>query len=360
MISIIIASYNYERYVTRAVESALAQTLPCEVIVVDDGSTDGSPGLLAGFGDRIILLHRENGGEAAARYTGLQRATGDTVIFLDADDVLYPHCAATVVEHMGGGISKVQWRLDLTDADSNSLNMPLPPYPSGLTPEDVFRMRTTAGRYPTPPCSGNAYAREFLDKILPVDVRFRKTSDGYANHLAPLYGNIVTVPEILGAYRRHGANAWARENAEDMWGIYTRHELERQDAFVEHARRLGIDVAVDGILRDTAHLESRMLSLRLKPELHPVAEDKRWPLLIRSLRGVAGAYYLSVVGRFMWATYLTLIAAMPVPLLRRVLPGLRGAGRRSPVAKLLVAFSRVRLPRLADFRSHVLRPGGQA
>lgn len=94
-ISVIIPCYNVERYVERAVRSVLVQTHPdIELIVVDDGSTDGTRERLRALkeelGDRITVLEQENRGACAARNTGLAKATGDFVQFLDADDVLLP------------------------------------------------------------------------------------------------------------------------------------------------------------------------------------------------------------------------------------------------------------------------------
>jgi len=66
-VSIIVSNYNYERYVAAAIDSALAQTIPdCEVIVVDDGSTDGSRAVLNRYREdpRVTLILQENGGQA--------------------------------------------------------------------------------------------------------------------------------------------------------------------------------------------------------------------------------------------------------------------------------------------------------
>jgi len=87
-VSVIIPVYQGERYLGEAVESALAQTrAPAEVIVVDDGSTDGSAAVARSFGDRIRLLSQPNRGTAAARNHGLERASQPVIAFLDADDV---------------------------------------------------------------------------------------------------------------------------------------------------------------------------------------------------------------------------------------------------------------------------------
>lgn len=89
-ISVIIPSYNSARWVAEAVESVLAQTLkPAQVIVVDDGSKDDTARVLKPYVDRgaIEYVFQENCGVAAARNTGIRRATGELIAFLDSDDI---------------------------------------------------------------------------------------------------------------------------------------------------------------------------------------------------------------------------------------------------------------------------------
>ena len=96
-VSVVIPCYNQARFLGRAIESALAQTLPgVEVIVVDDGSTDDTATVTQRF-DRVTYHRQNNCGVAAARNAGLGRARGDFVIFLDADDELLPDAAETGV-----------------------------------------------------------------------------------------------------------------------------------------------------------------------------------------------------------------------------------------------------------------------
>jgi len=90
-VSVVIPTYNYGRYLGEAIDSALNQSLPPhEVVVVDDGSTDNSSEVLAGYGDRIITLRQQNLGVGAARNSGARVATGDFLAFLDADDYWAP------------------------------------------------------------------------------------------------------------------------------------------------------------------------------------------------------------------------------------------------------------------------------
>lgn len=89
--SVVIAVWNGAATIGRAIESVTAQTWPAhELIVVDDGSTDATPGVLARFGSRLRRVRQENAGAAAARNAGARLATGDWLAFLDADDVYYP------------------------------------------------------------------------------------------------------------------------------------------------------------------------------------------------------------------------------------------------------------------------------
>jgi glycosyltransferase involved in cell wall biosynthesis len=91
-VSIVIPLYNKKKFIKRALASALEQTFaPLEIIVVDDGSTDGSPDSVLAFNDpKISLVRQENLGPGAARNTGLSLARGKYVAFLDADDEYLP------------------------------------------------------------------------------------------------------------------------------------------------------------------------------------------------------------------------------------------------------------------------------
>lgn len=91
LVSCVIPVFNGERYLAEALDSALAQTQrPIEIIVSDDGSTDGTADVARGFGDPVVYIHQENAGAPAARNRGITAARGDFVAFLDADDIWRP------------------------------------------------------------------------------------------------------------------------------------------------------------------------------------------------------------------------------------------------------------------------------
>jgi glycosyltransferase involved in cell wall biosynthesis len=87
---VVIPVFNAERFLADAIASVLAQTLPAaEVIVVDDGSTDGSAAVAEGFAE-VRLIRTENRGPSAARNTGVRESSGELITFLDSDDVMKP------------------------------------------------------------------------------------------------------------------------------------------------------------------------------------------------------------------------------------------------------------------------------
>ena len=92
IVSIVIPAYNAASFIERTVESVKKQTYPhWELVIVDDGSTDNTKDIidsLAKEDERITALHQSNGGEVAARRTGVLNATGTWIMFVDADDVL--------------------------------------------------------------------------------------------------------------------------------------------------------------------------------------------------------------------------------------------------------------------------------
>lgn len=91
-VTVVMPAYNAERWIARAIESVLAQTLPeWELIVVNDGSTDETGAVVRGFDDpRIRLFNQSNGGAAHARNVGLRHSRGQYVALLDADDWFEP------------------------------------------------------------------------------------------------------------------------------------------------------------------------------------------------------------------------------------------------------------------------------
>ena len=221
LVSIVVNNYNYAQYLRKAIDSALGQTHPnTEVIVVDDGSTDDSREVIASYGDRIVPVLKENGGQSSAFNAGFDQSNGDVIIFLDADDILLACAAEQAAERLRDGEAvKLHWPLWEVDREDSRTGRILPGYP--LLEGDV--LQETIG-YGVPRGwrhgLGHAYRRGFLEEVMPVrECGDNHGADSYLCALAPIFGPIRRVEEPLGCYRTHGAN-FAR-------GRQVRYRLER-------------------------------------------------------------------------------------------------------------------------------------
>jgi glycosyltransferase involved in cell wall biosynthesis len=238
--SVVIVNYNYERYLRDAIDSALDQGDSVEVIVVDDGSTDGSADVIRSYGDRVRPVRQANTGQGAASTAGFAVARGDVVCFLDADDLLLPGTMIEVlVRHEAERYAKLHWPLVEVDEAGRPLGGINPPVelPSGDL-SDLVAERGPGG-YPTPPSSGNAYSRSFLEQVMPVPGELRVCADGYLYDLAPLYGPVARLDRPGGAIRFHDrSNFMARRYDDRLPHSVRAHELTIP-RMVERCRRIG-------------------------------------------------------------------------------------------------------------------------
>jgi glycosyltransferase involved in cell wall biosynthesis len=207
--SIIITNYNYECFLVEAIESALNQNYQhIEVIVVDDGSTDGSQQLIASYGERIIPLFKENGGQGSAFNAGFEISQGEIICFLDADDVLLTGAIASAVELLRDPqVAQVHWPLCAVDAFGHPLGKLIPdqPLPEGDL-RDAHLQEGIEG-YVFSPTSGNAWSRRYLEQVLPLPaVHYRFNADAYLAFLAPFFGTTKRMVQHQALYRIHGNN----------------------------------------------------------------------------------------------------------------------------------------------------------
>ncbi len=242
--SIVIDNYNYAHFLPQAIESALRQTYaPTEVIVVDDGSTDDSRAVIAGYGDRVRPVLKENRGQGSALNAGFAVSRGNVVLFLDADDVLLPTIVAEAVGFFrSSDVVKVHWPLWEIDAHGARTGDVIPGRP--LVDGDLRGLAIEKGpiSLPTAPTSGSAWSRAFLHQVLPIPTFDDKHgADAYLNTLAPVYGTIRRLTEPGGCYRVHSDSFSPRTTAADLCRDLARYDHHCK-MLSAHLRRKGVSV----------------------------------------------------------------------------------------------------------------------
>ena len=326
-VSIVVNNFNYERYVGEAIDSALAQDhADVEVVVVDDGSTDGSAGVIGSYGDRVVAVLKPNGGQGSAFNAGFAAASGDVVIFLDADDRLAPEAARSVARtfHDDPQLASVQYRLRVIDSEGTAAGSIRPRRPGVLPSGDLAAHVIKYRAYHWQPTTGNAYAAPALARILPMpEPRYRIEADAYVAELVPLCGPIRGLDDVLGDYRVHGSNNYKGTTAD---AAFFRKKIDRIDeghaTLVERAPGLGWDDVPRSqhAALDAPFMGFRLASLRLDPGNHPVEQDRRWKLATKgAYAALANPQLGSMKARSARAAWLVAVAAAPSTVAHRVI-----------------------------------------
>src|SRR5882762_831851 len=217
-VSVLIDTYNHERFIEEAIQSVLSQDFPAserEILVVDDGSTDRTPEILRKFASQIRVLRKPNGGQASAFNHGIPECRGELIAFLDADDWWAPDKLTRVTNAMaaepevgfvGHGIITVfpdgaQTTEVLRDGfcfQANELSGAL-----------LFRRR---GAFMG--TSRMTVRRDLLLRIGPVPTEICIQADEYIYTLASVLMPMRILPEALTYYRVHADNAFHMLNAD--------------------------------------------------------------------------------------------------------------------------------------------------
>ena len=248
LVSTIVAAYNYERYVAGALRSALAQDYPddsLEIIVVDDGSTDGTPEVIAEIaaeaGGRIRSVRQENGGLASATTRGLEEARGELITVLDADDEWPADRVRLLVDFM-----LERPHVELAYGDMEVIGPNGEPIHGSYLAQNHVEPRS--GRLLGALLKANfisapalMFRAGLIDRVCPIpDVA--PYQDWWFAARAAEAGEIGFLPATLSRYRVHGANMNAGADADKLVDI-----LEREVPF----RRLLIST----LDKDSASLE---------------------------------------------------------------------------------------------------------
>jgi hypothetical protein len=309
LVSVLVANYNYERYVCRAIESLQSQTWTrWEAIVCDDGSNDRSAEVIAAYAARdrrIRLIRQPNGGMASALNRAAAEMAGDLAALLDSDDEYLPTRLAAVVERFRRypEAGTACHPLCTIRAGGEVIK---PRHPR-LLAEGWLADGILAGVEPAlPPCSGLTFRREVAERVFPLPERFRRCADKVAQDRAALLAPVTSLDQPLALYRIHGANLTG------LSGPVTREALKTNLEFLEQlwADRVEFIRTWHGTEADirpwreieSAHffLAARLLGETADPAIRPsripcAARRAAWRVLLALPRrlGVAGL-------RFWW------------------------------------------------------------
>jgi glycosyltransferase involved in cell wall biosynthesis len=221
-VSVVIPCYNGSRFLRETLASVLRQTEPVrEVLVVDDGSTDGSADIAESFGPPVRVIRQANAGESTARNRGVEEARGDWVAFLDADDVWEPHKLERQLAALGPN--------DAANCTGCYVlqEPPLSPPAVRLPRPEVFTVEGVCG-FGCPCQISSVLVRRACTPRFPTWTRFAED----AVYLLELMGRgpIAVVPEPLVGYRRHPGNQSARPDVVLRWHETMETWLRGQEA----------------------------------------------------------------------------------------------------------------------------------
>lgn len=207
IVTVLITTHNYGRFVGEAVESVLSQDFPqdqTEILIIDDGSTDDTKERLEKYGSRVRYLYKENGGQASALNLGIAEARGEVIALLDADDVLLPGKLARVAAAFESdpSLGMVYHRLrewnmatdERREADFVAISGDLRKEPARFL---IFTPYAT---------SAICLRRRAIAPLLPIPEQIRMLADCFLVDLVPFLAPVLAIPDSLTLYRFHGAN----------------------------------------------------------------------------------------------------------------------------------------------------------
>lgn len=294
--SVIVTNYNYGRFVNEAVDSALAQTrAPLQVIVVDDGSSDGSPEALAErYGDdaRVTLLLGENGGQLAAFSRGLARAEGDVIAFLDADDAWRPGYLQQVAEVFDrrADVDFVFSDIELFGDETGRIRFADRAMDLGYTAVSTYMLTHWYGAPTSALALRTGLATRTLDLPARMVAQWRLSADNCLVFGASILGaRKYFEPTAAVRYRIHGGNGW--------WGKRTPsseylNRLRSRGLIEHYAREVGLDARCVDLAKH---------EFKTKPE-PSWREAKRYASLVR-LRQASWWKNLERSVAILWSTY---------------------------------------------------------
>jgi len=266
LISVLIDTYNHERFIEQAIVSVLEQDFPereREILVIDDGSTDRTPEIIHRFESRLRLLRKSNGGQASAFNVGMPECKGEFVAFLDGDDWWAPGKLSAVTSALqsdsaiglvGHGITEVY-----TDGRQHTeLLREIPQF--RITSKEgarAFRLRKSFLGTSRMTCRA-----DILKRIGRVPEELRFEADEYVFTLAALFADVHILRDSFTFYRLHDANAFLIQNGNaDAIRRKTRVLIALAKSLQERFAMEGVSDSIARIVIEAVQAEADLLRL---------------------------------------------------------------------------------------------------
>ncbi|MGA9592458.1 MAG: glycosyltransferase [Candidatus Acidiferrales bacterium] len=294
-ISVLIDTYNHERYIEQAIVSVLEQDFPqseMEIFVVDDGSTDGTPSLVQKFGSRVGFIRKKNGGQASAFNAGIAAVHGRIVAFLDGDDWWVKDKLLAVAEAfeanpgiaaVGHGYFEVfdtEPPREMFVAEKTSLLDVSSPDAARIADAGLTLLGT----------SRLSVRRTLLARIGPIPESLVFCADAPIFTFALAFGGALILERPLCYYRRHSDNLYAprksnpdaRRRAVDTLGFLLSYVPPRLLEF-------GVSPEIVEALTESARIEFERARLEL-------GEGRRWSVFRTELQRFRTEYRRASAG----------------------------------------------------------------
>jgi glycosyltransferase involved in cell wall biosynthesis len=284
LVSVIIPCYNQSRFLAQAIESVLAQTYQhCELVVMDDGSSDDTASVAASF-ERVLCLSSKHRGLVSARNAGLKAANGSYVVFLDADDKLLPNALEDGVTALDSqpGCAFAYGHVRLIADDGSPLSSP----PQAAIRADHY-FELLRHNYIWSP-GAVVYRRTVLDSVGGFNPVADSSADFDLNaRLAGRFPVCCTETVVL-EYRRHG-ESMSRDFARMLKGAVTARDLQR--GFIKGNRQY------EAALQDGIRAAQEDYGEKLISRLGPCVRNQEWGKAMSGLLTLVRYYPQGLVKR---------------------------------------------------------------
>ena len=312
LISALVDTFNQERYIEQAILSVLDQGLSpseLEIIVVDDGSTDGTGAIVQKFQPRIRYLRKANGGQASAFNAAIPGLRGEIVSFLDGDDWWARgklRAVLDVLERDKEVAAVGHGYFEVTGTNKvDSMVVPEKTVKLDLSTPEAARLadlgRTLLGT------SRLSVRREMLNRIVPIPEVLTFCADTPILTLALALGGAVVLNDPLCYYRLHGQNLFA-STAQDRSGLGKGLEIQRflLDFLPEQLSRFGVSEEAIFTLLESDRLALERLRIQFEG-------NGRWRTLRTELRSFRWTYKTPSPGYLVFRTSVAILALLVPP-----------------------------------------------